>query len=110
MEHRVDLAQARQAAVADPSAFAALFEDWFDRVYGFARRRSPTREAAERVTERTLALALAQLADYDGRLPFSAWLLGLLKRELRASGANRSAEGARCAAGAGAEALVEMPE
>jgi DNA-directed RNA polymerase specialized sigma24 family protein len=84
MQDRHDRARARRAADADPDAFSALFEDCFDRVYAFAARRTPTREAAERSTERTLAHAFARLADYDGSIPFSAWLLGLLKAELRA--------------------------
>jgi DNA-directed RNA polymerase specialized sigma24 family protein len=110
MQHRTDLELARRAAAADRTAFAALFEDSFERVYAFASRRTADREAAERVAERCLALAFARLADYDGRTPFSAWLLGLLKRELGAAPAHRGAERARRAAGAGAEALVEMPE
>jgi len=109
MEHRADLELARRAAAADPSAFAALFEDSFARVYAFASRRTASREAAELAAERCLALAFARLADYDGSTPFSAWLLRLLKRELRAR-PDRGAETARRAAGAGAEALVEMPE
>jgi RNA polymerase sigma-70 factor (ECF subfamily) len=110
MQHRADLELARRAAAADRTAFAALFEDSFERVYAFASRRTADRQAAERVAERCLALAFARLADYDGRTPFSAWLLGLLKRELGAARADRGAERARRAAGAGAEALVEMPE
>jgi len=85
MKHAADLELARRAAETEPSAFGALFEDSFDRVYGFARRRSPTRESAERATERILARAFAQLAGYDGSTPFSAWLLEIVKRELRDS-------------------------
>jgi RNA polymerase sigma-70 factor (ECF subfamily) len=110
MQHRADLELAQRAAAADRAAFAALFEDSFERVYAYAARRTASREAAERVAERCLALAFAQLRGYDGRTPFSAWLLGLLKRELGAARADRGAEPARRAAGAGAEALVEMPE
>ena len=83
MKHAADLELARRAAQADPSAFGALFADCFDRVYPFVRRRSPTREAAERATDRILAGAFAQLAGYDGSTSFSAWLLGIVKRELR---------------------------
>jgi DNA-directed RNA polymerase specialized sigma24 family protein len=85
MQHRADFELARQAAAADRSAFAALFEDSFERVYAFASRRCLTRAAAERATERVLACAFARLGDYDGALPFSAWLLSLLKAELRVS-------------------------
>lgn len=85
MEHRADLELARQAARADRSAFRALFEDSFDRVYAFVRRRTSTPEAAERATERILARVFEQLADYDGSIPFSAWLLSQVKSELRAA-------------------------
>jgi RNA polymerase sigma-70 factor (ECF subfamily) len=85
MQHRADFELARRAAAADPSAFAALFEDSFERVHAFASRRTASREAAELVAERCLARAFARLADYDGRSPFSAWLLNLLKAELRVS-------------------------
>jgi len=84
MEHRADFELARRAARADRSAFEALFEDWFDRVFAFVERRTATREAAERATEGILARAFAQLAGYDGSTPFSAWLLAIVKAELRA--------------------------
>jgi DNA-directed RNA polymerase specialized sigma24 family protein len=85
MEHRADLELARQAACADRTAFGALFEGSFDRVYAFVRRRASSREAAERATERILARAFDQLSDYDGSVAFSTWLLAVLKAELRAS-------------------------
>ena len=85
MKHAADYELARRAAEGDRSAFGALFDDWFDRVYAFALRRSPSREAAESATERSLARAFAQLAGYDGSTPFSAWLLAIVKRELRSS-------------------------
>ena len=74
-----------EAAKKDPRRFAELYEQNFDRVYAFALRRAPTREAAESATERILARAFAQLAGYDGSTPFSAWLLAIVKRELRSS-------------------------
>ena len=85
MKHAADYELARRAAEADRSAFGALFDDWFDRVYAFVLRRTPTREEAESATERSLTLAFAQLAGYDGSTPFSAWLLAIVKRELRSS-------------------------
>jgi DNA-directed RNA polymerase specialized sigma24 family protein len=92
MQHRTDLELARKAAQADRSAFGALFEDSFDRVYAFVRRRTATPEAAEAATERTLARAFEQLADYDGSIAFSAWLLSLIQAELRGSRRETSSE------------------
>ena len=86
MEHRSDLELARRTTRADLSAFGSFFDEAFDRVYAFVERRTTTREAAERTTERILARAFAQLAGYDGAIPFSAWLLVIVKQELRGSG------------------------
>jgi len=86
MKHRSDLELARRAAQADRPGFGAVFDASFDRVYAFVARRTATREAAESATERILTRAFAQLAGYDGSPPFSAWLLAIVKRELRASG------------------------
>jgi len=91
MQHRNDLELARRAARGDRTAFAALFERCFDPAYAFVRRRARTREAAEAATERVLARAFEQLAVYDGSISFSAWLLALLKAELRTSTARSDA-------------------
>jgi DNA-directed RNA polymerase specialized sigma24 family protein len=85
MKHRADLELARLAARADRAAFGALFEDSFDRVYAFVRRRTRSREAAELASERILARTFEQLADYDGSIAFSAWLLSRVMAELRTS-------------------------
>ena len=85
MQHRVDLERARQVARADLTAFGVLFEGSFGRVYAFVRSRSASDEVAQRATERILTAAFAQLPDYDGSTPLSAWLLSLVKAELRAS-------------------------
>ena len=84
MKHRADFELARRSAQADRSAFEALFDDGFGRVYAFVERRTATRDAAQSATERILARAFAQLAGYDGSTPFSAWLLAIVKQELRA--------------------------
>jgi DNA-directed RNA polymerase specialized sigma24 family protein len=86
MQHRADLELARRTTRADDSAFGAFFEDAFDRVYAFVERRTATRKAAEDATERILVRAFGQLAGYDGDTPFSAWLLAIVKQELRGSG------------------------
>jgi DNA-directed RNA polymerase specialized sigma24 family protein len=92
MTHRADFELAQQASRADAAAFQRLFGETFDRVHAFVARRSASREVAERVTERVLARAFAALGRYDGSLPFAAWVLALVKQELRAE-----ASGARAA-------------
>jgi DNA-directed RNA polymerase specialized sigma24 family protein len=84
MQHRVDLELARAAAQAEPAAFAALFDDSLARVHAFVSRRTSTPEQAERISERVLERAFGALAGYDGTTPFSAWLLSIVKQELRA--------------------------
>jgi DNA-directed RNA polymerase specialized sigma24 family protein len=80
--HRADLERAE--AHAEPTGFAALFDDSFDRVYAFVSRRSATREQAEATTQRVLERAFYELPRYDGSRPFSAWLLAIVKQELAA--------------------------
>ena len=84
MTHRADFELAQRAAQADPGGFERLFGETFDRVIAFVARRTDSREAAERVTERVLVRAFGTLGRYDGSLPLSAWVLALVKQELRA--------------------------
>jgi len=65
-----------QAAQKDPARFAELYENNFDRVYGFVRRRVRDRDVAEDLTADVFHRALAHLPKFDWRgVPFSAWLL-----------------------------------
>ena len=65
-----------EAAQKDPSRFAALYEQHFDRVYGFVARRVRDRAEAEDVTADVFHRALEKLSSYEWQgAPFSAWLL-----------------------------------
>ena len=65
-----------EAAQKDPTRFAELYEDNFQRVYAFIRRRVRHREVAEDLTADVFHKALAHLPKFDWRgIPFSAWLL-----------------------------------
>ncbi len=65
-----------EAAQRDPSRFAELYEQNFDRVYAFVMRRVRDRSAAEDVTADVFHRALANLGNYQWQgTPFSAWLL-----------------------------------
>jgi DNA-directed RNA polymerase specialized sigma24 family protein len=83
MQHRADVERAQRVAQADPSAFEQLLADTVDRVYAFALGRSPTAEAAERVSERALERVFRDLQHYEGSVSLSAWMLAIVKRELR---------------------------
>ena len=83
MTHRSDIELARRAAEADPVAFDSLFADTLVRVYAFVLSRIPSAEVAQRVTERVLTRVFVDLERYEGSVPLSAWILSIVKRELR---------------------------
>ncbi len=67
-----------EAAQQDPVRFAKLYEQNFDRVYGFVSRRVRDRDEAEDVTAEVFQEALASLSRFQWRgAPFAAWLLGI---------------------------------
>ena len=69
-----------EAARADPSRFAELYEKNFDRVYAFLTRRAGSRGEAEDLTAEVFHQALAGLGRFEWRgVPFSAWLLQIAR-------------------------------
>lgn len=65
-----------QAAQKDPRRFAELYEDNFDRVYGYILRHVQDRTVAEDLTSDVFHKALANLPNFDWRgIPFGAWLI-----------------------------------
>jgi DNA-directed RNA polymerase specialized sigma24 family protein len=74
-----DTVMVQRAALGDPDAFAAIYDESFACVYAFAVRRTGTRAAAEALTERVLARVFTTLGDYAGDVPFAAWLHGIAK-------------------------------
>lgn len=65
-----------EAARNDPSRFAELYENNFDRVYGFIARRVRNREEAEDLTAEVFHRALLNIGRYEWRgVPFAGWLL-----------------------------------
>jgi RNA polymerase sigma-70 factor, ECF subfamily len=64
-----------EAAQADPSRFADLYELHFDRVYAFVARRVHDRGETEDLTSEVFHRALANLRQFAWRgTPFAAWL------------------------------------
>lgn len=64
------------AARSDPSRFAGLYENYFERVYVYVLRRVASRQEAEDVTADVFHQALANIGKFEWRgAPFSAWLL-----------------------------------
>ena len=64
-----------EAAQKDPARFAELYENNFDRVYGYIARRVRDRNEAEDLTSEVFHQALAGLPRFEWRgVPFAAWL------------------------------------
>src|SRR5438128_6589617 len=64
-----------EAAQKDPSRFAALYENNFERVYAFVVRRVRDRHEAEDLTSEVFQHALANLSRFEWRgVPFAVWL------------------------------------
>ncbi len=67
-----------EAAQQDPSRFAQLYENNFERVYAYIAHRVGNREEAQDLTADVFHQALASLPRFEWRgLPFAAWLLGI---------------------------------
>ncbi len=67
-----------EAAQRDPTRFAELYENNFDRVYAYLAHRVGNRDEAEELTAEVFHQALAGIVRYQWRgLPFVAWLLGI---------------------------------
>jgi RNA polymerase sigma-70 factor (ECF subfamily) len=65
-----------EAAQRDPSRFAELYQQNFERVYAFILRRVRERSHAEDLTSEVFHQALKNLNRYEWRgVPFAAWLL-----------------------------------
>lgn len=67
-------------AVAEPAAFAALYDHYFPRVYNYVRYRVIDAPTADDLTAQIFERALADLASYRlERAPFGAWLFGIAR-------------------------------
>jgi RNA polymerase sigma-70 factor (ECF subfamily) len=83
LENAVDEQLLIAAAQRDPALFAELYENNFDRVYGFIARRVPRRQDAEDVTAEVFHEALRNLARFQWQgVPFASWLLGIASNRL----------------------------
>ena len=82
-----------EAAQKDPSRFAELYEQNFDRVYAYVARRVGSRDEARDLTSEVFYRALANLGRFEWRgVPFAAWLLRIAANAI-ADHRGRSARG-----------------
>lgn len=67
-------------AQADPTAFAALYDRYRDRVYRYLLMRTDTPDDADDLLQAVFLKALDALAQYrPARGPFAAWLFGIAR-------------------------------
>ena len=72
-----------EAAKADPSGFAALYEAHFERIYAFIVSRVRDRSAAEDLTAEVFRHALAAIGSFEWRgVPFASWLYRIAANEI----------------------------
>ncbi len=69
------------AAQADPTAFAALYEDYAPRVFGYLYSRVRIHSEAEELTAQTFLAALEQLPRYKHQGRFAAWLFAIARNK-----------------------------
>jgi RNA polymerase sigma-70 factor, ECF subfamily len=71
-------------AVMDRSAFAALYDLYFPRVYNYARYRVHDAMLADDITSQAFERVLSALSHYDVAIaPFGAWLFTIVRNTVR---------------------------
>jgi len=82
-----------ESAQRDPSRFAELYEQNFDRVYAYVARRVHSRADAEDLTSHVFHQALANIGRFEWRgAPFAAWLYRIAANAIADHAIRRSRE------------------
>jgi len=71
------------AAQSDPEAFVALYDRYFERVFGYVCVRVASRAACEDITSQVFTNALANIDRFRARGPFAAWLFRIARNGVR---------------------------
>jgi RNA polymerase sigma factor (sigma-70 family) len=67
-------------AVAEPAAFAAIYDHYFPRVYNYVRYRVGDAETADDLTAQVFERALVHIGGYrPGRAAFAVWLFAIAR-------------------------------
>lgn len=67
-------------AVAEPAAFAAIYDHYFPRVYNYARYRVGDAQTADDLTAQVFERVLVKIGEYrPERRPFAAWLFAIAR-------------------------------
>ena len=73
----------RRAQAGEASAFASIYERYFDRVYRYILLRVGSRMDAEDLTEQVFLKALEKMGSFRWRgVPFSAWLFRIAHNQM----------------------------
>jgi len=66
----------------DESAFEALYERYFSRIYHFVDKRMHNRADTEEVTQEVFASLFTSLGSFRREAPFAAWAFGVTRRTI----------------------------
>lgn len=78
-EEKELIRQARQ----DPAVFAAIYEEYYPKIFGYVLKRTANVEAAQDLTAETFFKALQKLWQFRWQgVPFSAWLYRIATNEM----------------------------
>ncbi len=100
-----------EAAKADPSRFAPLYEAHFERIYAFVAHRVRDRSVAEDLTAEVFRRALAAIGGFEWRgVPFRAWLFRIAANEIADYAAKASRERGTIAEGEPSRDEAELVE
>lgn len=66
----------------DESAFEALYERYFSRIYHFVDKRMHNRADTEEVTQEVFASLFSSLGSFRREAPFAAWVFGVTRRTI----------------------------
>ncbi len=70
-------------AVAEPAAFAAIYDHYFPRVYNYVRYRVREPEVADDIVAQVFEAALVKLGSYrPERAPFAVWLFAIARNAI----------------------------
>jgi len=70
----------RRAKECDPTAFARIYEHYYQDIYNFVYHRVPSAHLAEDLTSETFLKALESIDSYSfGRIPLHAWLFRIAR-------------------------------
>src|SRR5256885_1523345 len=100
-----------EAAQKDPSRFAELYEENFERVYAFVVRRVRDRHDAQDLTSEVFQQALANIGKFEWRgVPFAAWLYRIAANAVSDHFKKRSREASMSVDEIAADAIADIEQ